>query len=139
MIFALGRLNWDANLILASYSSILLLMNLPSLANRRLVLGTVSIYNLTRGKIDSSDLVSQLNFSVPRRLTRNYIHLVLNHCRSNYDLHEPFRVLFFDYNRLTSTEFDNTSLFFYASMISRIRAVRKYCILFRLSVQAEYC
>jgi len=72
LLFALRRLNRDANLILPSYSSRLLLINGPSLANRRTMLGTVFIYNLTRGEIDSPDLVSQRNLSVPCGLTSNY-------------------------------------------------------------------
>jgi len=51
---------------------------------------TVFTYNLIRSEIDSRDMVSQLNFSVP---CRKYISLILNHCKSNYDLHKPFRVL----------------------------------------------
>jgi len=85
LLFALRRLNWDANRILPSYSSRLLLINLPSLANRRMMLRTVFIYNHIRGEIDSPDLVSQINFSVPCRLTRYYIPLFLNYFRSNYD------------------------------------------------------
>jgi len=48
----------DENLILPFYTSRLLLTNLPSLANRRTMLGTVIVYNLIRGEIDSPDLVS---------------------------------------------------------------------------------
>jgi len=35
VLFALRRLHWDAKLILPTYSSRLLLINLPALANRR--------------------------------------------------------------------------------------------------------
>jgi len=55
--------------------------------------GTVFICKLIRGEVESPDLVRRLNFSVPRRFTRNYIPLILNHCRSNYELHVPYRVL----------------------------------------------
>jgi len=40
LLFALRSLNWDASLILPSYSSRLLLINLPTLANRGTMLGT---------------------------------------------------------------------------------------------------
>jgi len=53
LLFSLRRLSWDANLILPSYSSRLLLINFPSLANRRTMLGAVFIYNLIRGELDS--------------------------------------------------------------------------------------
>ena len=99
LIFALRGLNWNSNLRLPSYTNRLLLLNLPSLANRRTMLGVVFINNLINGDIDSDDLVSRLHFSVPCRLTRNYIPLTLPSCRSNYALHEPFRVLCSDYNK----------------------------------------
>jgi len=65
------------------------------LANRKTMLGIVFIHNLIRGEIESPDLVNQLIFSVPFRLIRNYITLILNHCRCNYDLHEPFLSIMF--------------------------------------------
>jgi len=100
VLFALRRLNCDANRILPPYCSRLLLINLPSLANRRTMLGTVFICKLIRGDVESPDLIRRLNFSVPSRFTRNYIPLILNHCRSNYELHDPYRVLCSDYKRL---------------------------------------
>jgi len=56
LLLALKHLNWNANLILPSCSSRLLLINLPSLANRKTMLGTVFIDNLSRGGIDSPRL-----------------------------------------------------------------------------------
>jgi len=72
LLFALRRLNWDANHILPPYSSRLLLINLPFLANCRTMLGTVFICKLIRGEVESPDLVSRPNFSVPSKFTRNY-------------------------------------------------------------------
>jgi len=60
-----------------------------------------------------TDLISQLNLSVPCRFTRNYIPLILNHFRSSYDLQEPFIVLCFDYNRLYPTISKSDSLPFH--------------------------
>jgi len=60
LLFVLRRLNWDANRILPPYSSRLLLINLPSLANRRTMLGTVFICKLIRGDVESPDLLSRL-------------------------------------------------------------------------------
>jgi len=100
LLFALRRLNLDANRILPTYSSRLVLINLPSLANRRTMLGTVFICQYIRGDVESPDLISRLNFSVPSRFTKNYIPLILIHCRSNYELHDPYRDLCSDYNRL---------------------------------------
>jgi len=41
LLFALRGLNWDQNVRLPSYSSRLLLINLPSLISRRIMLGTI--------------------------------------------------------------------------------------------------
>jgi len=54
------------------YQSRLLLLNLPTLVNRRTMLGTIFMQNLIRGDIDSVENVSRLTFNVPVRLTRNY-------------------------------------------------------------------
>jgi len=64
------------------------------------MLGTVFICKLIRGDVESPDLISRLDFSVPSRFIRIYIPLIFNHCRSNYELHDPYRVLCSDYNRL---------------------------------------
>jgi len=61
------------------------------------MLGTVFICKLIRGDVESPDLISRLNFSVTSRFTRNYIPLILNQCRSNYELHDPCRVISLSY------------------------------------------
>jgi hypothetical protein len=100
LLFALRSLNWDENLRLPSYNSRLLLLNLPSLTNRRTMLGVLFINNLMQGDIDSEALLRQLHFSVPCRRTRYFLPLTLPYCRSNYALHDPFRALCSDYNKL---------------------------------------
>jgi len=59
LLFALRGLNWDQNVRFPSYSSRLLLINLPTLVSRRIMLGTIFINNIIRGDIDSVDLVSR--------------------------------------------------------------------------------
>lgn len=100
LLFALRGLSWDANLRLPSYSSRLLLINLPTLANRRTMLGVVFLHKLVNGDVESPYLLGLLNFHVPRLTSRTYIPLVVNHCRREFEVHEPFRVLCSDYNRL---------------------------------------
>jgi len=75
-------LNWDQNVRLPSYSSRLLLINLPTLVSRRITLGTIFMNNLIRGDIDSIDLVSRLSFNDPVRLMRNYHPINLPRCSS---------------------------------------------------------
>ena len=100
LTFALRGLNWDANLYLPSYHSRLLLINFPSLTNRRTMLGVMFLYNLIYGNIDSQHLLTRLNFNIPSRRTRNFRPLLLSHCSSTYAQHDPFRVLCSDYNGL---------------------------------------
>jgi len=110
LLFALRSLNWDQNIRLPSYQSRLLLLNLPTLANHRTMLGTIFMQNLIRGDIDSVELVSCLSFNVPVRLTRNYYPLNLPRCTSNFCLHEPFRVLCNNYNNLYHLICTSTSI-----------------------------
>jgi len=90
LIFSLRALKWNSSRVLASYSSRLLLINVPSLSNRRTLLGTMFIRNLIHGEVEIPELLSRLHLNVPNRFTRYYIPLVLNHCRSNNDMYEPF-------------------------------------------------
>jgi len=93
ILFGLRSLNWDQNVRLPSYQSRLLLLNLPTLVNRRTMPGTIFMQNLIRGDIDSVELVNRLTFNVSARLTRNYNPLNLPQCTSNFCLHEPFCVI----------------------------------------------
>jgi len=111
LLFALRGFNWDSGFNLPPYTSRLLLINLPTLTNRRIMLGVMFIVKLVAGEIDSSYLLSQINFSVPARSTRNYVPLSLNRCTNNYSLHEPFRVLCTDYNRLYNVFNADASIF----------------------------
>jgi len=110
VLFVLRSLNWDQNVRLPSYQSILLLLSLPTLVNRRTMLGTIFMQNLIRGDVDSAELVSHQTFNIPARLTRNYYPLNLSRCTSNFCLHEPFCVLCNNYNNLINLICTSTSI-----------------------------
>jgi len=110
LLFALRGLNWDQDVRLPSYSSRLLLINLPGLVSRRIKLGTIFMNNLIRGDIDSVDLVSRLTFNVPVRLMRNYHPINLPRCSSNFSQYEPFRVLSNNYSNLYYLNCSSTSI-----------------------------
>jgi len=55
---------------------------------------------IIHGDDESPQLLGRLHFNMPNIFTRKYIPLLLNHCISNYAMHEPLRVLCNDYNRL---------------------------------------
>jgi len=71
---------------------------------------TIFMNNLIRGDIDSVDLVSRLTFNVPVRLMRNYFPINLPRCSSNFNQHEPFRVLSNNYNTIYQLICSSTSI-----------------------------
>jgi len=73
LLFALRCLNWDANLILPSYSSRLLLINLPCVANRRIMLGSVFIYSCTTNSTTYSSNVWIVTLPVFLALSKHAI------------------------------------------------------------------
>jgi len=74
------------------------------------MLGTIFMNHLIRGGIDSVDLVSRLTFNVPVRLTRNYYPINFPRCSPNFSQHEPFRVLYNNYNTLYHLICSSTSI-----------------------------
>jgi len=126
LLFALRSLNWDQNVRLPSYQSRLLLLNLPTLVNRKTLLGTFFMQNLIINYIDSVELVNRLSFNVPVRLTRNYYPLNLPRCTSNFCLQEPFRVLCNNYNNLYHLICTSTSILVTKTNILRVFFI--YCI-----------
>jgi len=90
------------------------------------MLGITFIRNPIHGDVESPELLGRLHFNVPNRFTRNCISLVLNHCISNYAMHEPFRVLCNDYNRLYHLISTTDSLPIFKSIILSY-LVTNYC------------
>jgi len=85
---------------LPSYHARLRLLDLPTLNHRRKCHGVMFLHRLINGDVDSPFLLSFLNWNVPCRTVRRFRPLSLPICRSNYALHDPFRVLCDDYNAL---------------------------------------
>ena len=98
LLFALRRWfsNRDANL--PPYDNRLLLIDLPSLRNRRTVLGISFVNNLINGLVDSVYLLHSLKFTIPSRVLRNSIPLKLEFFRSNFLCNEPLRRMCGDFN-----------------------------------------
>jgi len=88
------------------------------------------IRNLVHGDVESTELLSRLHFNVPNRFTRNYIPLVLNHCISNYAMHEPFGVLCKDYNRLYHLISTTDSLPIFKSIILSSLVTNKFYLMY---------
>lgn len=100
LLFALRGLGWNSNEALPPYENRLKLIDLPSLHKRRQMLRCIFIIKLLRGQIQSEFLLSEINFNVPSRSTRNYLPLKLTIAKSNYELCNPLRSLCDEYNKL---------------------------------------
>lgn len=103
LLFALRGLGWDTNINLPRYESRLMLIDLPSLHNRRIMLSITFMVKLINGDIDSRFLLSQINFTIPNRFTRNYKPLKLSFCRANYEIFNPLRSICKNYNDFFNT------------------------------------
>lgn len=80
------------------------------------MLGKVFICKLIRCEVDGPDLFCRLNISVPRRFTRNYIPLILNHCRFSYTT-EYYVWTIVDYNLNSMPPLTQSILTFFSHII----------------------
>lgn len=99
LLFCLRGLGWNYE-NLPSYIDRLKLIRLPTLESRRTMLGATFVFNLANGNVDSEFLLSNLNFNVPCRFTRNFKPLYLDFYKTNYANSYPFRRICNDYNIL---------------------------------------
>ena len=76
LLFALRR-SYGRNDHLPSYLRRLMLIDLPTLSNRRVVLGISFVNNLINGFVDSDFLLSRLHLNIPLRNSRNFLPLKL--------------------------------------------------------------
>lgn len=102
LLFALRGLSWNIY-ELPPYENRLMLIDLPTLEKRRYMLSAMFIVKLIRGFIDSNFLVSQIDFNVPRRLTRYFYPIILPIALNNYDYYNPFRRICLIYNEIYNT------------------------------------
>ncbi|XP_075162730.1 uncharacterized protein LOC142235360 [Haematobia irritans] len=89
---------WPDPLDLPPYVNLLKLIDLQTMERRRLVFDVVFISRLLKGEINSQQLISKLNISVPWRVTRQYFPLKLPVCRNNYEEHSSLYRLCKHYN-----------------------------------------
>lgn len=68
------------------------MIDLETLANRRIKLQRVFIFDLLTNRIDCSALLQNINVHVPPRILRNYDALVLPVHRTDYGFYSPFNV-----------------------------------------------
>ena len=111
LLFALKSFNWNPILNLPSYNSRLKLLNIPPLSCRRTMLSVVFMIKLINGDIDSSFLLSRINFHIPSRNLRMFAPIKMNNYRSNFLNNNPFMLMCKHFNDL-STKVDYSSSYF---------------------------
>lgn len=76
-------------------------MNLNSLKVRRILACNVFLYKVLHGSVDSSDLLSRIDFRVPRQNSRCAITFNIRVCRTNQHYFSPLNNMCRNYNTLT--------------------------------------
>lgn len=87
---ALRHLPWNDPFNLPPYPDRCRLLNLVTLKHRRVIQQALFIAKLLHGEIDSTELVSSLDFRIPQRPLRSTSLLQTRFHRTAYGFHEPF-------------------------------------------------
>lgn len=128
LIFALRGLNWENRVVLPPYRNRLQLLNLMTLEDRRKMLSCCFVWNIVQGNINCKNLLANLLFNCPIRVSRFFVPLKLRLYNCNYLNFAPYFQCLKFYN-LFYFLFDNSS---------SIRIVKKnisnYCKMNRLQL-----
>lgn len=89
--YALRKIGWTDRLVLPSYVSRCLLIDLETLELRRKIACCVLIYDIINSNIDSSLLLSKINFHVPNRTLRRHLLFRVESCRTAYGSREAVK------------------------------------------------
>lgn len=100
LLFCLGNSTWNPAVALPSYTTRLDRIKLPTLESRRKMLNVTFLFNLLNGDVCSDFLLSNINFNIPQRSTRNFIPLYLQVFQTNYANADPFRRICKDFNEM---------------------------------------
>lgn len=75
-------------------------MFLPSSSfeKRRFILGIFFLIKSINNIMDSPALPVEMNLNIPNGFSRNFIFIKRNRCRHNYELFNPFKVLYKNLN-----------------------------------------
>lgn len=105
--YALRRLSWINPRELPPYEERCRLIRLPSLADRRTFLQRIFIFDILRGNIDCSSILTHLNFFVPaRQLRENRALLWIPGHRTAYGYNNPLDVCCRKFNEICYLCFD---------------------------------
>lgn len=102
LLFALSTLNWENRLVLPKYEHRLLLIDLNTLCDRRIILGLTFISKIFNGQVDCTCLLSNVKIKVPVRFIRDYKLIKIEHSNYNYIKYEPFNHLCLNFNEYYS-------------------------------------
>ena len=93
-------LQYRFNMPKAAYTDAILQLKFSTLHSRRIELEAAVLYNICHSRYDCADIVSQLQFRVPGRATRNPALFHLPVARTNAGVRAPLHRLCDSYNKL---------------------------------------
>ena len=99
--FALRALNWRDRTNLPSYENRCLLIDLPTLSNRRVLLQRLFIYDILTDHIDCADILGKLRFNAPLRTTREPEFFRRSNHRTAYGMNNPLDVCCVRFNEVS--------------------------------------
>lgn len=100
LIFVLKHLSWRDSFHLPPYRHRLLLIEMNTLEDRRIMLNVVFLTKLLDGKIDCPEILSTVQIYCPLRVSRNYNFLRIKLNTTNYLNNEPLTNIQRDFNAL---------------------------------------
>lgn len=98
LLFALSTLNWENRLALPKYEHRLLLLDLNTLSDRRIISNVMFMCKLLNGNINYSVLLNYINVKCPLRQSRFYNFLSLSNSKVNYIQNEAFNSICKNFN-----------------------------------------
>jgi Reverse transcriptase (RNA-dependent DNA polymerase) len=114
------QFHWNLNLDLPPYENRCRVLVMNTLKKRRDVARVLLVFDLLSGKIDSLNLLSQINLSVPSYQTRGREFLFVEFHRTNYGIYEPINAAVRGFNEFAGLfDFNKTR----ETFLNRIKSV----------------
>ena len=102
LLYALRKIGWS-EFPLPSYKARCMLIDIPTLKERRDHAMVSFVNDIISQRINSTDLLSKLNFYAPTRQLRNRNLFALEHHRTNYAKFQPLNQMTCVYNQYCET------------------------------------
>ena len=111
LLFALRRLKWQDRFRLPTYEHRLLLLQMVTLRERRLIAQITFIFNVIRGKLSSKIIMSRINFRTSHHRARDSNLLEISVQSLNYLKYEPVNFMLSTFNSFYHKKLPNCDKF----------------------------